>query len=181
VHKTWLGAAKSLLSLAHRTVRWCTGQCPVRPAELRWTGHSRGSLVMYDYNSSDCPVSQWSAAQSSRDAWPAPTVGWGHRIVRCAPDCVRCANRSWGTTVRCARIGRRSCTGQLQWLSGGAPDCPVRHPTEDNLGLPCWSPMAPSCLGAIKGTPRRMEESPQAFTKHSKSPTLRLRALDRLC
>jgi hypothetical protein len=40
-------------------------------------------------------------------------------------------------------------------------DCPVHHPTEGNLGLPCWSPMAPSCLGAIKGTPRRMEESPK--------------------
>jgi hypothetical protein len=60
-------------------------------------------------------------------------------------------------------------------------DCPVRHPTEGNFGLPCWFSTAPSCLGAIKGTPRRMEESTQAFTKHSKSPTLRLRALDRLC
>jgi hypothetical protein len=27
---TWLGAAKVLLGLAHRTVRWCTGQCLVR-------------------------------------------------------------------------------------------------------------------------------------------------------
>jgi hypothetical protein len=44
-------------------------------------------------------------------------------------------------------------------------DCPVRHPTEGNLSLPCWPPTAPSCLGAIKGTPRRMEESP----KHSLS------------
>jgi hypothetical protein len=33
------------------------------------------------------------------------------------------------------------------------------------IGLPCWPPTAPSCLGAIKGTPRRMEESP----KHSLS------------
>ena len=28
----WLCAAKTQLSLAHRTVRWCTGQCPVRQA-----------------------------------------------------------------------------------------------------------------------------------------------------
>jgi hypothetical protein len=46
-----------------------------------------------------------------------------------------------------------------------APDmnngCPVRHSTEGNFGLPCWSPTAPSCLGAIKGTPRRMEELPK--------------------
>jgi hypothetical protein len=40
-------------------------------------------------------------------------------------------------------------------------DCPVRHPTEGKDNLPCWPPTAPSCLGAIKGTPRRMEESPK--------------------
>jgi hypothetical protein len=52
---------------------------------------------------------------------------------------------------------KSSCRG------GGAPDCPVHHPTEGKFGLPSWPPTAPSCLGAIKGTPRRMEESP----KHS--------------
>jgi hypothetical protein len=44
-------------------------------------------------------------------------------------------------------------------------DCPVHHPTEGKFGLPSWPPTAPSCLGAIKGTPRRMEES----SKHSLS------------
>jgi hypothetical protein len=39
-------------------------------------------------------------------------------------------------------------------------DCPVRHSTEGKIGLPSWPPTAPSCLGAIKGTPRRMEEKP---------------------
>jgi hypothetical protein len=34
----------------------------------------------------------------------------------------------------------------------------VRHLTEDKDGLSCWPPTAPSYLGAIKGTPRRMEE-----------------------
>jgi hypothetical protein len=38
-------------------------------------------------------------------------------------------------------------------------DCPVHHPTEGKFGLPSWPPTAPSCLGAIKGTPRRMEDS----------------------
>jgi hypothetical protein len=41
----------------------------------------------------------------------------------------------------------------------------VRHPTEGKDSLPCWPPTAPSYLGAIKGTPRRMEELP----KHSLS------------
>jgi hypothetical protein len=44
-------------------------------------------------------------------------------------------------------------------------DCPVHHPTEGKFGLLSWPPTAPSCLGAIKGTPRRMEES----SKHSLS------------
>ena len=29
------------------------------------------------------------------------------------------------------------------------------------FGLPSWPPTTPSCLGAIKGTPRRMEELPK--------------------
>jgi hypothetical protein len=93
----------------------------------------------------DCPVSQSPTAL---------TVGRGHRTVRCA-NCRKSA------TVGCAIKGRRSRTGQLQGLSGGAPDCPVRHPTEGKICLPKLPPTAPSCLGAIKGTPRRMEESPK--------------------
>jgi hypothetical protein len=53
----------------------------------------------------------------------------------------------------------------LQDLFGGTLDCPVRHSTEGKIGLPSLSPTAPSCLGAIKGTPRCMEE----HTKHSLS------------
>ena len=45
----------------------------------------------------------------------------------------------------------------------GTPDCPVRPTTEGKDGLPDLFSTAPSCLGAIKGTPRRMEED----TKHS--------------
>jgi hypothetical protein len=97
---------------------------------------------------------QRSAAKSAGDAWPAPTVGWGHRTVRCA-------NQPEVATVGCARNGRKSRTVHEQWLSGGAPDCPVRHPTEGKICLPRMPPTAPSCLGAIKGTPRRMEETPK--------------------
>jgi hypothetical protein len=50
-------------------------------------------------------------------------------------------------------------------VSGGAPDCPVRQATEGKNCLPRMHSTAPSCLGAIKGTPRRMEEC----TKHSLS------------
>jgi hypothetical protein len=50
-------------------------------------------------------------------------------------------------------------------VSGGAPDCPVRQATEGKNCLPGMLSTAPSCLRAIKGTPRRMEEN----IKHSLS------------
>jgi hypothetical protein len=50
-------------------------------------------------------------------------------------------------------------------VSGGAPDCPVRQATQGKTCLPGLLSTAPSCLGAIKGTPRHMEEN----TKHSLS------------
>jgi hypothetical protein len=49
------------------------------------------------------------------------------------------------------------------FMSGGAPDCPVRQSAEGKNCLPNGVPTAPSCLGAIKGTPRRMEH----YTKQS--------------
>jgi hypothetical protein len=109
------------------------------------------------------PPVQQSAAQSAGDAWPAPTVGRGHRTVQCA-------NQPGVATVGCTRIGRRSRTGHEQWLSGGALDYPVHHPTEGKICLPCWPPTAPSCLGAIKETPRRMEEQLKHSLSNSKSP-----------
>jgi hypothetical protein len=50
-------------------------------------------------------------------------------------------------------------------VSGGAPDCLVRQATEGKNCLPGMLSTAPNYLGAIKGTPRRMEEN----TKHSLS------------
>jgi hypothetical protein len=60
---------------------------------------------------------------------------------------------------------------QTLFMSGGAPDCPVRQPTEGENCLPNGDPTAPSCLGAIKGTPRRMEHN-------TKPPLNILRRLD---
>jgi hypothetical protein len=47
--------------------------------------------------------------------------------------------------------------------------CPVHHPTEGKDSLPRLSPTAPRCLGAIKGTPRRMEEISKHSLSNSKS------------
>jgi hypothetical protein len=90
-----------------------------------------------------------------------PTVERGHQTVQCAPDSVQCANGSKAPTVGFAKEGKKS-----------APDCPVRQVTEDKNCLPGMLSTAPSCLGAIKGTPRRMEEKtkhPLSIVDHSHS------------
>jgi hypothetical protein len=74
------------------------------------------------------------------------------------PDCLVCHGAS-GCNGRLCQIRKEimHCS-----LSGGALDCPVRLQIEGNQGLPNGAPMTPSSLGAIKGTPRRMEQ----HTKH---------------
>ena len=108
----------------------------------------------------DCPVSQRSAGPTVGRAIGArhvaePTVGRKHRTVRCAPDCpVRqiCNGRQ-----RSASLSME--TNRAPDSVRCAPDCPVRPTTEGKDGLPDLFSTAPSCLGAIKGTPRRMEEN----------------------
>jgi hypothetical protein len=90
-----------------------------------------------------------------------PTIRRGHQTVRYAPDSVWCANGSESPTVGFAKEGKNP----HRTVSGGAPDCPVRQATEGKNCLSGMLSTAPSYLGAIKGTPRRMEE----HTKHSLS------------
>jgi hypothetical protein len=115
-----------------------TPDCPVRQAGRRLTGCSRENdrgIRLKFIRLSGEPT---APAANGRPRNQRATRG---RLG--APDCpvctgqCRCANQSQGATVSCARYGRRSCTGHEQWLSSGAPDC----------------------LGAIKETPRRMEEN----------------------
>jgi hypothetical protein len=86
-----------------------------------------------------------------------------HRTVRwctglSGESSVAKSSLSGNVQWRTAKIHRtvRWCTG----LSGEAND-QLRHPTEGKNCLPRVPPTAPSCLGAIKGTPRRLEESPK--------------------
>jgi hypothetical protein len=87
-----------------------------------------------------------------------------------APDCPVCTRQC---PVRqrlqgCQRSASPNKEGNLhRTVSGGAPDCPVRQATEGTNCLPGLLSTAPSCLGAIKGTPRRMEEKTEAFLEHS--------------
>jgi hypothetical protein len=117
------------------------------------------SPAAYGYNSPDCPVCTGLSGE--------PTVGQANGRLRDlretrgrangregAPDSVRCANGSQVPTVDYATEGKKS-----------APDCLVRQATEGKICLPGMLSTAPSCLRAIKGTRRRMEED----TKHSLS------------
>ena len=88
-----------------------------------------------------------------------------------APDCpvctghVRCAN---GSQIFNRRQRSAALFKEINRAPDSvrcAPDCPVRPTTEGKDNLPDVLSTAPSCLGAIKGTPRRMEED----TKHSLS------------
>jgi hypothetical protein len=130
---TLSGKLRRHTAIIHRTVRWCTGLSGEPTAASATVGRQ---------------IRGRRVARSN--------VGRGTGLSG-APTDARVA------TVDCARLGRRSAPDMLQCLSGGAPACPVRHPTEGKICLPRLPPTAPSCLGAIKGTPRRMEESP----KHS--------------
>jgi hypothetical protein len=173
--KDLAGTAKTQLGLAHRTVRCAR----LESAEQATLGKLwRRTTIIHR-------TVRWCTGLSGEPTAASATVGraiHGRRVarangrlgapnsVRCAPDSVWCANQPGVATVSCARNGRKSRTGHEQWLSGGAPDCPMRHPTEGKNCLPCWSPTAPRCLGAIKGTPRRMEEISKHSLSNSKSP-----------
>jgi hypothetical protein len=72
-----------------------------------------------------------------------------HRTVSGAPTAL---NLQWSASP--------ILEGDLHQIVNSA--CPVvRHPTEGKDCLLSLLSTAPSCLGAIKGTPRRMEETPK--------------------
>jgi hypothetical protein len=107
----------------------------------------------------DCPVSQRSAARSAQDTWPSQRSEGGtglSGVHRTCPVRQRLPHLQRSTAL--FKEGNRAPDSVRC-----APDCPVRPTTEGKDSLPGLFSTAPSCLGAIKGTPRRMEE----YTKHS--------------
>jgi hypothetical protein len=130
VKKAALGTRRWRTAIIHRTVQWCTGLSDESSTtNSSPSGKAKGRR---GYNSPDCLVSQRSPSPMVGRAIfarrvVAPTVGRGHRTVRCAPDSVRCANGPGAATVICARFGRQSrtgpSTGLVRWRTGlsGAP------------------------------------------------------------
>jgi hypothetical protein len=117
----------------------------------------------------DCPVSQQrsrrrSTERSTRNQWATrgrTGLSGVHRTVSGVPS---------GPRVQRSALPKKERNHAL-FMSGGAPDCPVRQRTEGKNCLPNGAPTTPSCLGAIKGPPRRMEQ-------YTKPPLNILRLLD---
>jgi hypothetical protein len=151
----------------------CTGQCPVRQASSGELAALGKELTAYGYNSLDCPVCTVLSGEPTVDRGngrlrdPLETRGRANGREG-APNCPVCTGQC---PVRqrlqgCQRSASPNKEGNPhRTVSGGASDCPVRQATEGKNCLPGLLSTAPSCLGAIKGTPRRMEED----TKHSLS------------
>jgi hypothetical protein len=121
------------MAIIHRTVRWCTGL-------------------------SGEPTVGWA---NGRPRNPRVTRGRANGQMEVS-DCPVC-------TGQCpVRQRLQDCNGQLRqfWkeighrtVSGGAPDCPVRHTTEGKICLPGLLPTAPRPLVPIKGTSRRLNQT----------------------
>jgi hypothetical protein len=157
--------------VVHRTVRWVIGLSGGAPDSVRCARLTRRELgalgnspTAYGYNSPDCPVCTGLSGEptvgrtNGRPRNPRATRGRANGR-KGAPDC---PVRQWLPDLQ------RS-TGPFKERNRApdsvrcAPDCPVRPMTEGKISLPELLSTAPSYLGAIKGTPRRMEE----YTKHS--------------
>jgi hypothetical protein len=146
----------------HRTV-----QCTVRPNLCSWvflvlsviihrTVRMRPRTVCARHRTVRCT----SRATTTYHVDQGPTIIW-HTRPSGAPQNRKSPNQAILCCILCTYCS----------LSGGAPDYPVRQRTEGKNCLPNGAPTAPSYLGAIKGTPRRMEQ-------HTKPPLNILRRLD---
>jgi hypothetical protein len=163
------GSKKKVLSAQHRTV-WChspdspgcTRQSGARSVQLVALGFLTGYVGYRSPNSPreapDSPVLQPCNGYLPRRQ--APTVTW--RTGRSdAPQKRKPGNQGIMCRVLCSYYS----------LSGAPPDSLVHRRIEGKNYLPNGVPTAPSCLGSIKGTPRRMEQ-------HTKPPLNILRCLD---
>ena len=91
-------AAKVCPVWVHRTVRWCTGQCPVRQAGSREKAALGTSTAVNDYNSPDCPV----CTGLSGGPFTGELVALGNSSSTYgynSPDCPVCTGLSGEPTV----------------------------------------------------------------------------------
>jgi hypothetical protein len=152
--KTWLCEAKLQLSLAHRTVRWCTGQCPVReagPREKAALGTRRRRTAKNHWtvqwctglsdeassaNSSPSGKAKRRRGYNSSDcpvSQRSPTVG--HAIFARHVDCSN--GRLVHQTVRCVPDSVR-CANQPREATVGYAKSGRRSHTRPSTGPVRW-------------------------------------------
>jgi hypothetical protein len=138
-------SAKASVVWVHRTVRWCTGQCPVRQAGSSELAALGNSSATYGYNSPNCPVCTGLSGE--------PTVGRANGRLRDlrktrgrangregAPNCPVCTGqcpvrqRLPGANGRLRRRRKEIHTGQCPVCTGlsGAPG-------DRRQELPSWN------------------------------------------
>jgi hypothetical protein len=118
------------MPIIHRTVQWCTGLSG-EPTVVSTKGRLRNP---------------WATRGLQQRSVGHTGLSGVHRTVSGAPS-----------DPEDQRSDAPDKEGDH--ASDNYSDCPVHHPTEGKFGLPSWPPTAPSCLAAIKGTPRRMEDN----------------------
>ena len=91
-------SAKASSVWVHRTVRWCTGQCPVRHTGSGELAALEKKLTAYGYNSPDCPVCTGLSGEptvgraNGRPRDPRGTRGRANGREG-APDCPVCTGQ----------------------------------------------------------------------------------------
>jgi hypothetical protein len=155
-----LGLGASDCPVVHRTVSGALGWLWQTGCSRDFDGGVRLKFTGLSGGAPDCPVSQLSAG---------PTVGRRICARRVANANGRMGHRTVPGAPTAPRLQRSASPNKERdphrTVSGGALDYPVRQATEGKNCLPGMLSTAPSCLGAIKGSPRRMEE----YTKHPQS------------
>jgi hypothetical protein len=147
----------------------CTGQSGARSVELITLGFSmatsainhrtvrarRRAVRCSSQAMATCHVDKHQRSNGAPDG-PVPHTGWSG-----APQKRKSANQGILCRVLCMYCS----------LSGAPTDSPVHRRTEGKNCLPNGALTATSCLGAIKGTPGRIEQ-------YTKPPLNILRHLD---
>jgi ribosomal protein S26 len=106
----------------HRTVRWCTGQCPVRQAgsgELAALGFRRRRTAINHRTVRWCTGLSGEPTVGRANGPPCnPRATHGRANgQKGAPDSVRCANGSESLTVGFAKEGKKFAPDSVRWCT----------------------------------------------------------------
>ena len=129
-------------SLAHRTVRCATGQCPVHQGTQLRTAHLREFWKPLRYNSPDCPVHHRTVrCASGATTTPRATVDCNALNARLHVQRTEDAQLAHRTAQRPhkSELQRSNPNGLMTWLAHWTVQCAMRQHTSNDhfwwLGL----------------------------------------------